>query len=122
MRNWRPGCGRGSIRARLYIIDDPDAPGENSYPGALPSGNPSDRVFGELYEIHAPEIVFPKFDDSEACSPRWPEPHEFLRRTVSVTMESGEAREAVTYLYTWDVSTAERVPSGRYTLVSPEVR
>ncbi len=115
-------AGRGSIRARLYLIDDPDAPGQNSYPGALPSGNPADRVWGELYRLTDPAAVLPEFDDFEACSDRWAEPHEFLRRKVAVTMEGGSDREAITYLYTWDVSTAEHIPSGRFTTSAPEVR
>ena len=64
------GCG--SIRARLYIINDPDEPDQNFYPGAVPSGNIGDRVHGELYSLRAPELVLEQFDDYEACSARWP--------------------------------------------------
>lgn len=114
--------GAGSIRARLYIIDDPDDPGQNAYPGALPSPDPQDRVYGELHEVTNPGAVFPEFDRFEACSPEWPEPHEFLLRRVDVLMEDGTQRVAQSYLYTWDVSTAQHIPSGRYSDVSPEVR
>ena len=114
--------GHGSIRARLYIIDDPDEPGQNEYPGAVPSGSPSDRVHGEVYQLTAPDLVLHQFDDYEACSPRWPEPHEFLRRRVEVAMSDGGVMAAVTYLYTWDVSTARHIPSGRFTEIAPDVR
>ena len=114
--------GFGSICARLYIVDDPDAPGESRYPAALPSPNSSERVFGEVFEVLSPDVVFPELDAFEACSPEWPEPHEFLRRNVTVTMADGTECAAMTYLYTWDVSTAEHIPSGRYTEVSPDVR
>ncbi len=114
--------GEGFIRARLYMIDDPDAPGENRYPGALPSPAPSDRVYGEVHEIHAPDILFPAFDDFEACGPNWPEPHEFLRRQVDVTLTKGGVIAATSYLYTWDVSDAERLLSGRFKEVSTHVR
>lgn len=114
--------GRGSIRARLYMIDDPDDPGQNFYPGAQPSGDPQDRVFGELYELTNPDAVLPSFDDYEACSPNWPEPHEFLRRKVPVTLEDGTTLPAVTYLYTWDVSSAEHIPSGRFAQISRDTR
>lgn len=114
--------GPGHIQARLYMIDDPDAPGENSYPGALPSPDPADRVHGELYEVHNPKTVFDAFDDFEACSARWPEPHEFLRRPVTVTMVDGTDLPATSYLYTWDISTATPIPSGRFTQVAPDVR
>jgi len=114
--------GRGSIRARLYMIDDPDDPGQNFYPGALPSGDPQDRVYGELYNLTDPGAVLPQFDEYEACSANWPEPHEFLRRTVPVTLEDGETVSAVTYLYTWDVSGARHIASGRFNELSRDTR
>jgi gamma-glutamylcyclotransferase (GGCT)/AIG2-like uncharacterized protein YtfP len=115
-------AGTGSIRARLYIIDDPDEPGQNFYPGAVPSANNEDRVHGELYALHSPELVLGEFDDYEACSPRWPEPHEFLRRRVEVLLECGTVKPALTYLYTWDVTSARHIASGRFTEASPDVR
>ncbi len=114
--------GRGSIQARLYIIDDPDMPGQNRYPGALPSPLPADRVHGELYRMHDPADLLPAFDAYEACSPDWDEPHEFLRRTVEVSLEDGALVTALCYLYSWDVSTATHVASGRFTEIAPEVR
>ncbi len=114
--------GAGSIRARLYVIDDPDEPGQNFYPGALPSPDPGDRVYGELYLITRPEHVFAAFDRYEACSPDHPEPHEFILRQIPVRMEDGQQILARSYLYSWDVSGAERVLSGRYTDRAPDVR
>ncbi len=114
--------GTGSIQARLYIINDPDAPGQNFYPGALPAADPNDRVYGEVYEVLKREGLFEAFDEFEACSANWPEPHEFMRRTVTVMLEDGGAQTAATYLYTWDVGDAEPVPSGRNTQVAPDVR
>ena len=114
--------GTGTICARLYVIDDPDEPGQNTYPGALPSPDPSDRVHGEVYRISAPDEVFPALDRFEACSPEHPEPHEFALRSVPVTMTDGTALRALCYLYTWDVSTYTRVPSGKYAEHAPHVR
>ena len=117
--------GRGSIRARLYLIDDPDDEA-NSYPGALPSPDPADRVEGELYEVLDGESLLAALDKFEACSPEWPEPHEFALRSVEVKMETGgddaPVRAAMSYLYTWDVSTALRIPSGRFDAVASTVR
>lgn len=114
--------GSGSIRARLYVIDDPDDPGQNSYPGALPAADPKDRVWGDIYQVKSPETVLPAFDAYEACSPDWPEPHEFMLRKVPVLLEDGTEIAAHTYLYTWDVTTAQHVPSGRWTQVARDVR
>lgn len=105
---------RGSIAGRLYIVPDPtDA--TNSYPGALPSGVPGERVHGEIYEITGDRAaLFAKLDHYEVCSPDFPEPHEFLRRRVTVDLEDGGSMLAMCYLYTWDVSGARHIPTGRY--------
>lgn len=113
--------GFGSIQARLYVIDDPDDPGKNYYPGAVPSANPADRVFGELHEVRDAD-VFAAFDRFEACAPGCTEPYEFLRRPVHVTLDSGAQIWARSYLYTWDVSGAQLIPSGRYSGAASEVR
>ena len=60
--------GRGQFRVRRYIIDDPDEPGQNSSPWAVPSGNPSDMVHGTLYTLSDPWAVLPGFDEDEGCS------------------------------------------------------
>lgn len=104
--------GEGRMRARLYLIPDPEEPG-NAYPGAVPSGYDEDIVFGEIFEVHAPEALFPELDRYEACSPERPEPHEFVRRRVPVTMEEKGLLLCWSYLYAWDVARARHVPSGR---------
>lgn len=114
-------AGSGTIRARLYLIPDPDD-ASNAYPGALPSPDPGDRVMGELYRLTAPDTVLPRFDAYEACSPDWPEPHEFLRRRVAVTRDDGTVIVALCYLYTWDVAAARHIPSGDWRDAAPDVR
>lgn len=114
--------GTGSICARLYVINDPDEPGENFYPGALPSPILTDRVHGEVYRITDPAALFPALDKFEACSPDHQEPHEFALRSVEVTMDGDAPLRASTYLYTWDVTGYERITSGRYTARDPNIR
>ena len=114
--------GAGSIQARLYIISEVDEQGPNSYPGAVPSAYPEDRVWGEVHEVLTPEPLFAAFDDYEACTPGWPEPYEFLLRPVDVTLEDGGTVRAGAYLYTWDTSRAEAIPSGRFTGVAAGTR
>lgn len=110
----------GSIQARLYVITEVDALGENRYPGAVPSGTAGDRVFGEVWDIEDPSI-WPEFDAYEACTADWPEPHEFLLRSVPVETDDGVIW-ARSYLYAWDTSRAEPVPSGRFDLRMPDAR
>lgn len=114
--------GRGSIQARLYIIHEEDAQGPNSYPGAVPSPFPEDRVHGVLYCVHSPKPMFSIFDDYEACATGWPEPYEFLLRPIDVTLDNGQVIRAASYLYTWDTSRATPVPSGRFTDTASNAR
>ncbi|MGR3501427.1 gamma-glutamylcyclotransferase family protein [Pseudaestuariivita sp.] len=114
--------GTGTIRARLYIINDPDTPGDNFYPGAVPCASDAERVEGEVYALHDPETVQAAFDEYEACSPNWPEPHEFILRRVPVTLQSGEEVWARSYLYAWDVTGARHVASGVFDALARDVR
>lgn len=114
--------GRGHIQARLYIIEEVDDQGLNSYPGAVPSAVPGDQVHGVVYEVLNPDPVFDAFNDFEACAPGWPEPYEFLLRPVDVKMADGAFLRASSYLYTWDTSRATLVLSGRFEQVAPDVR
>lgn len=115
-------AGQGTIRARLYIVREIDEEGPNAYPAAVPSAHPEDLVHGEVWRLLRPGAVLPRFDDYEACAPGWQEPYEFLRRPVDVTMQDGAVLRARAYLYTWDVSRAEHVPSGRFAGRAPATR
>lgn len=108
--------GEGSIRARLYIVNDPDD-ASNYYPAAVPAAADADRVHGEVYEIDGAARLYAALDGFEACSSDWPEPHEFLRRRIRVRLASGGEVTASCYLYTWDVSRAEWIPHGRFAAV-----
>lgn len=114
--------GQGWIRAQLYNIEDPEDPG-NRYPGAVPSGYDQDKVYGELYALRDDaESLIAAFDIYEACDPSRPEPHEFMRRRIPVTLNDNTLVDAISYLYAWDLSRATRVPSGRFNRLAPETR
>ncbi len=112
----------GSIQARLYLITEEDAQGINQYPGAVPSAYPQDRVHGMLFNVLNPEVIFPAFNDFEACTPGWPEPYEFELRPIDVLLDNGETQRAASYLYTWDTSRAELIANGRFERVFRETR
>ena len=113
--------GAGHIQGRLYVVTEVDAEGQNRYPAAVPSADPADRVWGEVWHIED-QTIWPEFDAYEACSEDWPEPHEFLLRRLPVVMDDGQTLWARAYLYSWDLSRAELVASGRFAQKMPSVR
>lgn len=113
LRSGATCVGRGWIRACLYQVQDPREAGYQ-YPGAVPSGYDHDRVHGELYALHDPDQVLATCDIYEACDPSRPEPHEYQRRPVPVTLQDGRVIRALSYFYAWDLSRATRLHSGRF--------
>jgi len=106
--------GTGSIQAHLYIVRDPHD-STNAYPGAVPSADPANRVFGELYALGPDsEGLLEALDEFEHCSADWPEPREFLRCRTGVVVSDGVAVQALAYLYAWDVSGAQLLSGGRF--------
>jgi gamma-glutamylcyclotransferase (GGCT)/AIG2-like uncharacterized protein YtfP len=115
LRTHSHALGPARLRGRLYLITDPDDP-TNAYPGAIPTADPADAVHGELYALTGDvPALLATLDAFEACSPEWPEPHEFLRRRVEVVEARGRCTPAIAYLYTWDVASARHIPSGCFT-------
>ena len=98
--------GGATCRGRLYLI--------KHYPGLVLSDDPDDIVFGELYRLRARDELLGEFDMYEACGPGFPEPTEYLRRMLNVTLDDGSASEAWTYVYNWPVTGLPRIASGRF--------
>jgi gamma-glutamylcyclotransferase (GGCT)/AIG2-like uncharacterized protein YtfP len=98
--------GAARCRGRLYLI--------KHYPGLVLSDNPADVVFGELFRLRECDALLREFDVYEACGEGFPEPTEYVRRMVPLTLEDGGLADAWTYLYNWDVSRLPRIASGRF--------
>ena len=110
--------GEAHCRGRLYRV--------KHYPGLVlsddpqedPQETPKDVVFGEVYRLRQPVELLREFDMYEACGEGFPEPTEYVRRMLSVTLEDGavsEVRtEAWTYVYNWPVAHLTRIESGRF--------
>ena len=99
---------RGHMQGKLYEID--------GYPGAVESDDKSEKIFGELYIINRPDIVFPQLDEYEGCAESFPEPHEYIRKKVAVTLSGGEGVKAWVYIYNNKINNMERIRSGDYYL------
>ncbi len=97
--------GEARCRGRLYLV--------KHYPGLVLSDDPNDVVYGELYRLRRPAELLREFDMYEACGEGFAEPTEYVRRTLSVTVEDGAA-EAWTYIYNWPVAHLPQIASGRF--------
>ena len=85
------------------------------YPGAVPSSNPEDKVFGELYRVSDPGDLFAALDDYEGCGPHDPAPTEYVRRTMPVSQDGVEL-QAWIYLFDRDVTGLPRIMSGHFAM------
>jgi gamma-glutamylcyclotransferase (GGCT)/AIG2-like uncharacterized protein YtfP len=98
--------GEASCRGRLYQV--------KHYPGLVLSDDAGERVFGELYRLRAVEDLLREFDMYEACGEGFPEPTQYVRQTLSVTLADSTESEAWTYIYNWPVDDLARIKSGRF--------
>ena len=96
----------GSIQGRLYEV--------NGYPGAVESDVVKERIFGELYLIVDADRIFSLLDEYEECSEGYPEPHEYVRRRLFVSVADGAYVQAWVYVYNCDVSGLFQIKSGDY--------
>ncbi len=75
---------------------------ESGSSGLMLSGNPDEKVAGELYCIHegCDQDLFEVLDRFEGCSEDDPEPHELFRHQREVILlADGETIRAWVYLY-----------------------
>jgi gamma-glutamylcyclotransferase (GGCT)/AIG2-like uncharacterized protein YtfP len=98
--------GEARCRGRLYLV--------KHYPALVRSDDAEDIVFGELFRLRHADECLREFDIYEACGEGFPQPTEYLRRMLKVTLAGGEAREAWTYLYNWPVDRLPRIASGKF--------
>ena len=78
--------GEAHCRGRLYLV--------KHYPGLVLSDDPADIVFGELYRLRERDALLGEFDMYEACGKGFPEPTEYVRETLPLTLDDGTASEA----------------------------
>jgi gamma-glutamylcyclotransferase (GGCT)/AIG2-like uncharacterized protein YtfP len=96
----------GSIHGQLYMIDH--------YPGATETEDRSGRVVGELFSTTSIEKVLELLDDYEECGPHLPQPHEYRRKKLPVTLADSRVINAWVYLYNLDTTKLQRIASGDY--------
>jgi len=98
--------GEARCRGRLYLI--------KHYPGLVLSDDPADVVHGELFRLRDRDALLGEFDMYEACGEGFPQPTEYLRQMLPLTLDDGSATDAWTYVYNWDVEKLPRIASGKF--------
>ena len=104
-RNCRFIAG-GYMQGKLYEVD--------GYPGAVESESLKDKVYGEVWRVDDCAAVFPQLDDYEQCTDRYPEPHEYIRKRLTISLAGADSVTAWVYLFNHDVSNLVRIESGDY--------
>jgi len=98
--------GEATCRGRLVLV--------KHYPGLLLSEAASDIVHGELFRMRVPAELLGELDMYEACGEGFPEPTEYLRQLIEVTLPGGATTQAWTYVYNWPVTGLAIIASGRF--------
>ncbi|MCF0056632.1 gamma-glutamylcyclotransferase [Dyadobacter sp. CY356] len=101
--------GKGSFPGTLYKID--------WYPGAVYEEENQSRIFGEVYKITVPEILFPELDEYEDVFDD-EEKSLYLRKIIPVLMTDGSTINCWIYLYNQDTTDLEIIESGDFRQVN----
>jgi len=97
--------GDAILQGKLYRV--------GFYPGFVPSNNPQDVVYGEVYKLRGADFVLSLLDDYEECGPRFREP-AFIRRKQSVKLNGGEIMSACVYIFARPTQTLQIIKSGDF--------
>jgi gamma-glutamylcyclotransferase (GGCT)/AIG2-like uncharacterized protein YtfP len=97
--------GTGYIQGRLYDLGE--------YPGAIPSTNARDKIYGQVFEI-LDETLLNALDDYEGCGPHDSAPFEFRRERIPVFSTNLNVRNAWVYFYNWPVGKNPLIRTGDY--------
>ena len=71
-------------------------------------------MIGEVYRLHDPRAALIELDRYEEFGPDFPEPAEYVRRELPVTMAGGDCLTAWVYLYNRPVSEDARILCGDF--------
>jgi gamma-glutamylcyclotransferase (GGCT)/AIG2-like uncharacterized protein YtfP len=97
--------GPASYQGKLYKVAD--------YPAVIASSNPTDKVYGEVYQLFSADL-WSILDDYEECSPSFAQPTEYRRWLQTVYLANGDEISAWVYLYNRDISGFEMIESGDF--------
>src|SRR5690348_7931530 len=98
--------GEATCRGRLYMV--------KHYPGLVLSDDAGEVVHGELYRLRETDAMLREFDMYEACGEGFPEPTQYLRKKLGVTLAGGAGAGAWPYINNWRVEKLPRSEGGRF--------
>lgn len=85
-----------------------------NYPAIIPSENPDDQVWGDLFALKNIETVFSKLDHYEGYDTGNVENSLFVRKKLSVKPENKKELESWIYIYNRSVDQFNRIEEGDY--------
>jgi gamma-glutamylcyclotransferase (GGCT)/AIG2-like uncharacterized protein YtfP len=97
--------GRAYIHGLLYDFGE--------YPGAVMGGT-EEKVWGLVMALPDDPDVLRRLDEYEEYDPSNIEGSQYIRRTCTAALDSGEAVESWVYFYNRDVSSATLISSGEF--------
>lgn len=100
-----------TFQGKLYLVD--------TYPGVVPSANPSDLVHGEVYRLHEPDFLLTQLDAYEECGSDFLKPTEYVRAIRQIRLPDGACISAWVYLYNLPTAALKPIPSGDFYHLNP---
>ena len=92
-------------QGKLFNVD-------GCYPGVVPSTNPSDSVYGEVYLLSDANRLLTILDEYEECSSHYPHPTEYIRSSQIIHFNENMTVKAWIYLYNHKIDGLLRITSG----------
>ena len=84
------------------------------YPGAVPSSDPDDIVYGEVYRLKDADSILAILDAYEGCSQDTSQPAEYVRKKFDITVNTGECVKAWIYIFNQSIKGLQRIKSGNF--------
>ncbi|MBU2583418.1 MAG: gamma-glutamylcyclotransferase [Alphaproteobacteria bacterium] len=98
--------GAASVYGRLYDLGD--------YPGLVVGKDAAGVVYGELFEMRAPDATLWWLDAYEGVRPGGVAQGEYDRRYVDIRHESGACHRAWAYVYRCEIAARVSLSDGRW--------
>lgn len=104
--------GEALFNGALFVIANDSQVGP--YPGVVLCGDNGGKVVGDVFRLADPKEDLAKLDEYEECADGFPEPWEYVREVLNVTLASGSQIRAWVYLFNRPTDKLEFVESGDF--------